>query len=62
MVVKVLEGSIEVENNLDYSFTTPVVRRAIRVAGHQKEAIGATTYSFISINFIRTKVKKVDFN
>ncbi|KAL7215735.1 hypothetical protein ACSBR1_027807 [Camellia fascicularis] len=32
VVVKFLEGSVEVENNLDYNFTTPVVRRAIRVA------------------------------
>ncbi|KAI8008212.1 G-type lectin S-receptor-like serine/threonine-protein kinase SD2-5 [Camellia lanceoleosa] len=41
VVVKVLEGSVEVENNLDYNFTTPVVQRAIRVAGNQKGAIGA---------------------
>ncbi|KAI8007702.1 Protein PIN-LIKES 6 [Camellia lanceoleosa] len=33
VVVKVLEGSIEVENNLDYNFTIPVGRRAIRAAG-----------------------------
>ncbi|XP_028075012.1 G-type lectin S-receptor-like serine/threonine-protein kinase SD2-5 [Camellia sinensis] len=41
VVVKVLEGSVEVENNLDYDFTTPVVRRAIRVAGNQEDATGA---------------------
>ncbi|THG16928.1 hypothetical protein TEA_015733 [Camellia sinensis var. sinensis] len=41
VVVKVLEGSVEVENNLDYNFTTLVVRRAIRVAGNQEDAIGA---------------------
>ncbi|XP_028073400.1 G-type lectin S-receptor-like serine/threonine-protein kinase SD2-5 [Camellia sinensis] len=41
MVVKVLEGSVEVENNLDYDFTTPVARRAIRAAGNQEDAIGA---------------------
>ncbi|KAL7185270.1 hypothetical protein ACSBR2_027240 [Camellia fascicularis] len=41
VVVKFLEGSVEVENNLDYNFTTPVVRRAIRVAGNQEDAIGA---------------------
>ncbi|XP_028091857.1 G-type lectin S-receptor-like serine/threonine-protein kinase SD2-5 [Camellia sinensis] len=40
VVVKVLEGSVEVENNLDYNFITPVVRRAIRVAGNQEDAIG----------------------
>ncbi|KAI8007642.1 G-type lectin S-receptor-like serine/threonine-protein kinase SD2-5 [Camellia lanceoleosa] len=43
VVVKVLEGSVEVENNLDYSFTTPVVPRAIAVADHQVNAIGAAT-------------------
>ncbi|KAI8006378.1 G-type lectin S-receptor-like serine/threonine-protein kinase SD2-5 [Camellia lanceoleosa] len=41
MVVKVLEGSVEVEDNLDYDFTTPVARRAIRAAGNQEDAIGA---------------------
>ncbi|KAI8009056.1 G-type lectin S-receptor-like serine/threonine-protein kinase [Camellia lanceoleosa] len=41
VVVKVLEGSVEVENNLDYNFTTPMVRRAIRVAGNQEDATGA---------------------
>ncbi|KAI8007695.1 G-type lectin S-receptor-like serine/threonine-protein kinase SD2-5 [Camellia lanceoleosa] len=43
VVVKVFEGSIGVENNLDYDFTTPVVRRAIRAAGNpeQEDAIGA---------------------
>ncbi|KAF5949217.1 hypothetical protein HYC85_015174 [Camellia sinensis] len=40
VVVKVLEGSVEVENNLDYNFTTPMVRKAIRVAGNQEDAIG----------------------
>ncbi|THG03024.1 hypothetical protein TEA_013154 [Camellia sinensis var. sinensis] len=43
VVVKVLEGSVEIENNLDYSFTTPVVPRAIAVPGHQVNAIGAAT-------------------
>ncbi|XP_028053938.1 probable receptor-like protein kinase At5g20050 [Camellia sinensis] len=42
VVVKVLEGSVEVENNLGYDFTTPVVRRANRVAGNQEDATGAT--------------------
>ncbi|THG16929.1 G-type lectin S-receptor-like serine/threonine-protein kinase SD2-5 [Camellia sinensis] len=41
VVIKVFEGSVEVENNLDYNFTTLVVRRAIRADGHQEDAIGA---------------------
>ncbi|KAF5949216.1 hypothetical protein HYC85_015173 [Camellia sinensis] len=49
------EGSCVVSTN----FTTPVVRRAIRAAGHQEEAIGAATYSFISINFIRTVITRI---
>ncbi|KAI8009055.1 G-type lectin S-receptor-like serine/threonine-protein kinase SD2-5 [Camellia lanceoleosa] len=40
-VVKVLEASVEVENNLDYNFTIPVGRRAIRAVGNQVDAIGA---------------------
>ncbi|KAF5949211.1 hypothetical protein HYC85_015168 [Camellia sinensis] len=48
MVVEVLEGLVEVENNLDYSFTTPVVPRAITVAGHQVDGNGATTPLFAS--------------
>ncbi|THF96166.1 hypothetical protein TEA_001556 [Camellia sinensis var. sinensis] len=47
-VVKVLEALVEVENNLDYSFTTPVVPRAITVAGHQVDGNGATTPLFAS--------------
>ncbi|CAL5343086.1 unnamed protein product [Camellia sinensis] len=47
VVVKVLEGSIEVENNLDYNFTTLVVRRAIRVAGNQEDAIGAAAIPLV---------------
>ncbi|KAL7185248.1 hypothetical protein ACSBR2_027218 [Camellia fascicularis] len=48
VVVKVLEGSVDVESNLDYSFTTPVVPRAITVAGHQEDDIGAATPLFAS--------------
>ncbi|CAL5403922.1 unnamed protein product [Camellia sinensis] len=48
VVVKVLEGSVEVENNLDYSFTTPVVPRAITVFGHQVNGIGTATPLFAS--------------
>ncbi|THG03778.1 hypothetical protein TEA_027249 [Camellia sinensis var. sinensis] len=33
VIVKVLEGSVDVQSNLDYSFTTPVAPRAITVAG-----------------------------
>ncbi|CAL5403913.1 unnamed protein product [Camellia sinensis] len=49
VVVKVLEGSVDVENNLDYNFTTPVVPRAITVAGQQRDAIGAATPLFASV-------------
>ncbi|THG20406.1 hypothetical protein TEA_004113 [Camellia sinensis var. sinensis] len=48
VVVKVLEGSVDVQSNLDYSFTTPVAPRAVTVAGHQKDHIGATTPLFAS--------------
>ncbi|CAL5342877.1 unnamed protein product [Camellia sinensis] len=48
VVVKVLEGSVDVESNLDFSFTTPVVPRAITVAGHQEDDIGAATPLFAS--------------
>ncbi|KAF5949203.1 hypothetical protein HYC85_015160 [Camellia sinensis] len=44
VVVKVLEGSVEVENNLDYNFTTPVVQRAIRVAGNEEDAVGKSVF------------------
>ncbi|GMP67586.1 hypothetical protein CsSME_00027521 [Camellia sinensis var. sinensis] len=46
VVVKVFEGSIDVGSNLDYSFTTAVVPRAITVAGHQEDDIGAATSLF----------------
>ncbi|THG12045.1 hypothetical protein TEA_017418 [Camellia sinensis var. sinensis] len=48
VVVKVLEGSVDVQNNLDYNFTTPVVPRPIAVVGHQGDAIGAATLLFAS--------------
>ncbi|CAL5406790.1 unnamed protein product [Camellia sinensis] len=48
VVVKVLEGSVDVESNLDFSFTTPVVPRAITVAGHQEDDIGVATPLFAS--------------
>ncbi|KAI8008213.1 G-type lectin S-receptor-like serine/threonine-protein kinase SD2-5 [Camellia lanceoleosa] len=43
VVVKVLEGFVDVENNLEYNITTPVVRRAITATGHQEDAIGDAT-------------------
>ncbi|KAI8007699.1 G-type lectin S-receptor-like serine/threonine-protein kinase SD2-5 [Camellia lanceoleosa] len=49
VVVKVLEGSVDVQSNLDYSFTTPVAPRAITVAGHQEDHIGAATPLFASV-------------
>ncbi|CAL5403916.1 unnamed protein product [Camellia sinensis] len=48
VVVKVLEGSMHVQNNLDYNFTTPVAPRPIAVVGHQGDAIGAATLLFAS--------------
>ncbi|KAL7185292.1 hypothetical protein ACSBR2_027259 [Camellia fascicularis] len=41
VVVKVLEGSVDVDNNLDYNFINPVIRRTIADAGQQEDAIGA---------------------
>ncbi|KAI8008748.1 G-type lectin S-receptor-like serine/threonine-protein kinase SD2-5 [Camellia lanceoleosa] len=41
VVVKVLEGSVDVDNNLDYNFMNPVIRRTIADAGQQEDAIGA---------------------
>ncbi|KAI8031192.1 G-type lectin S-receptor-like serine/threonine-protein kinase SD2-5 [Camellia lanceoleosa] len=43
VLVKVLEGSTDVQSNLDYNFTTPVAPRPITVAGHQGDVIGTTT-------------------
>ncbi|THG14426.1 hypothetical protein TEA_021251 [Camellia sinensis var. sinensis] len=40
VVVKVLEGSVDVDNNLDYNFRNPVIRRTIANAGQQEDAIG----------------------
>ncbi|KAF5935656.1 hypothetical protein HYC85_026785 [Camellia sinensis] len=40
VVVKVLEGSVDVDNNLDYNFINPVIRRTIANAGQQEDAIG----------------------
>ncbi|THG03019.1 hypothetical protein TEA_013149 [Camellia sinensis var. sinensis] len=48
VVVKVLEGFVDVENNLDYNITTPVVPRAITATGHQEDAIGDATPLFPS--------------
>ncbi|THG03779.1 hypothetical protein TEA_027250 [Camellia sinensis var. sinensis] len=48
VVVKVLGGSVDVQSNLDYNFTTLVARRPITVAGHQGDAIGAATPLFAS--------------
>ncbi|CAL5406788.1 unnamed protein product [Camellia sinensis] len=48
VVVKVLEGSVNVQRNLCYNFTTPVAPRPITVAGHQGNAIGAITPLFAS--------------
>ncbi|CAL5342840.1 unnamed protein product [Camellia sinensis] len=41
VVVKVLEGSVDVDNSLDYNFINPVIRRTIADAGQQEDAIGA---------------------
>ncbi|GMP67639.1 hypothetical protein CsSME_00027561 [Camellia sinensis var. sinensis] len=43
VVVKVLEGSVDVESNLDYNVTNPVIPRSIAAAGQQEHATGATT-------------------
>ncbi|KAG5544912.1 hypothetical protein RHGRI_017390 [Rhododendron griersonianum] len=43
VVVKVLEGSMNVENNLEYSFTTPAVPRTIAAAGHVEGVINTDT-------------------
>ncbi|KAA8525003.1 hypothetical protein F0562_011359 [Nyssa sinensis] len=43
VVVKVLEGLMDVENNLDYSFTNPPSPRAIGAVDQKKDAVGATT-------------------
>ncbi|CAL5403923.1 unnamed protein product [Camellia sinensis] len=48
VVVKVLEGSVDVQSNLDYNFTTPVAPRPVTVVGHQGDAIGAATPLFAS--------------
>ncbi|KAI8551247.1 hypothetical protein RHMOL_Rhmol06G0170300 [Rhododendron molle] len=39
VVVKVLEGSVDIENNLEYSFASPTVPRTIAAAGHVEGAI-----------------------
>ncbi|CAL5403925.1 unnamed protein product [Camellia sinensis] len=49
VVVKVLEGSVDVRSNLDYNFTTPVAPKAITVHGHQGNHIGAATTLFPSV-------------
>ncbi|KAH7861601.1 hypothetical protein Vadar_028213 [Vaccinium darrowii] len=43
VVVKVLEGSMDVENNLDYSFTSPAVPRTIAAASHRKGGVASST-------------------
>ncbi|KAL7185287.1 hypothetical protein ACSBR2_027254 [Camellia fascicularis] len=49
VVVKVLEGSVDVESNLDYNFTNPAIPRLIAAAGQQEHAAGgATTLLFPS--------------
>ncbi|KAI8006374.1 G-type lectin S-receptor-like serine/threonine-protein kinase SD2-5 [Camellia lanceoleosa] len=48
VVVKVLEGSVDVQSNLDYNFTTLVAPRPIIAVGHQGDAIDATTPLFAS--------------
>ncbi|CAL5406523.1 unnamed protein product [Camellia sinensis] len=49
VVVKVLEGSVDVPSNLDYNFTTPMAPKAITVHGHQGNHIGAATTLFPSV-------------
>ncbi|KAF5949220.1 hypothetical protein HYC85_015177 [Camellia sinensis] len=46
VVVKVLEGLVDVKRNLDDSFTTPVAPRAITVVGNQVDHIGAAISLF----------------
>ncbi|CAL5342872.1 unnamed protein product [Camellia sinensis] len=59
VVVKVLEGFVDVENNLHYNITTPVVPRAITATGHQEDAIGDATPLFPSaLSGVKTKMKK----
>ncbi|KAI8008742.1 G-type lectin S-receptor-like serine/threonine-protein kinase SD2-5 [Camellia lanceoleosa] len=41
MVVKVLEGSFDVENNLAYNFINPAIQRTTPYADQQEDAIGA---------------------
>ncbi|PSR95433.1 G-type lectin S-receptor-like serine/threonine-protein kinase [Actinidia chinensis var. chinensis] len=43
VVVKALEGLVDIERNLDYKFWIPPVRRTIEEVGHEEGGIGATT-------------------
>ena len=43
VVVKGLEGFVDVENNLDFNFTNPVIPRSIAAAGQQAHATSAAT-------------------
>ncbi|CAL5405578.1 unnamed protein product [Camellia sinensis] len=49
MVVKVLEGSVDVENNLDYTFFNPVIPRTSVAACHQEGVGAASTLLFPSV-------------
>ncbi|GMP65355.1 hypothetical protein CsSME_00026182 [Camellia sinensis var. sinensis] len=49
MVVKVLEGSVDVENNLDYTFFNPVIPRTSVAACHQEGVGAASTRLFPSV-------------
>ncbi|KAI8008209.1 G-type lectin S-receptor-like serine/threonine-protein kinase SD2-5 [Camellia lanceoleosa] len=51
VIVKVLEGSVDVQSNLDYSFRTPVAPRAITVAEYSMAKLSTTKIKFLECTF-----------
>ncbi|XP_057506493.1 G-type lectin S-receptor-like serine/threonine-protein kinase SD2-5 isoform X2 [Actinidia eriantha] len=43
MVVKAMEGLMEIERNLDHNFWIPPVQRTMEVGGHEESDVGAST-------------------
>ncbi|XP_057461391.1 G-type lectin S-receptor-like serine/threonine-protein kinase SD2-5 isoform X2 [Actinidia eriantha] len=43
MVVKAMEGLVEIERNLDYNFWIPPVQRTAEIVGHEEGDVGATS-------------------
>ncbi|KAI8007353.1 G-type lectin S-receptor-like serine/threonine-protein kinase SD2-5 [Camellia lanceoleosa] len=59
MVVKVLEGSVDVEKNLDYNFTNPAIPRSIAATVNKSmPLVPPCHYSIVSISSVWTEVKK----